>query len=42
MKISKTLVYFLIFTLVSSVVAYKLVLAGYEKLDYAQYEVLEG
>ncbi len=38
MKISKTLVYFLIFTVVSSVVAYRLVMASYEKLQFTQYE----
>lgn len=37
MRISKTLIYFLIFTVVSSFVAYKLVIASYDNLGYADY-----
>jgi len=40
MKLSRTLVYFLIFTLVSSIVAYKLVIASYEQFTVIDESIL--
>ena len=37
MRVSKTLVYLLIFTVVSSAIAYKLVMASYESLAHPEY-----
>lgn len=34
-SLNKSLVYFLIFTVISSFIAYRLVVASYEKYDYA-------
>ncbi len=36
MRTSKTLTYLLIFTVISSAVAYKLVLASYKQLEYQE------
>lgn len=35
-SVNKTLIYFLIFTLIGGVVAYKLVMASFESYDYIE------
>mgnify|MGYP000473347150 CR=1 FL=1 len=40
-SLNKTAVYFLIFTVISSFIAYKLVIASYDSYDYASLDQFE-